>query len=231
MQADYDNTAIIIPVYNCDPYLRKLIEEVSVFIPMRSIFIINDGSTDNSERICLETGANLISFPDNRGKGAALRAGFAQALGEGFIFAITIDGDRQHEPSLVPDLITTQQKTGAQMVIGRRRFSLNDMPLPRILSNAITSFLVSMLVGSRIYDSQSGYRLYDLRVYRQLQLTADKYQFETEIILKYGRRQGRFAFVPMATIYNGQISYISHFRDIGNFLRIIWKEMKERMNQ
>jgi glycosyltransferase involved in cell wall biosynthesis len=222
MKATINDTAIVIPAYNAEKYLKILIYRLLQVSLRENIILVNDGSSDNTMEIGRKLFLRVIDFPENRGKGAALLAGFAEAINSGFRFAISIDADLQHDPNEIPNFIKKQNESDGDMIIGKRNFRCGRMPFQRICSNKITSFMVSLVSNRKIYDSQSGYRLYNLNLIRKLKFSSARYQFESEIIIKYARLGGRFDFIPIATIYNGQESHISHFRDINNFIKIIF---------
>jgi len=226
MKANKQNTAIVIPVYNSEKYLDELITKILHFFPKENIFAIDDGSFDNSAKICSSYGINLSKLSENYGKGSALKKGFEEAIKNNFIFAITLDSDLQHDPNRILEFTKKQNENEADLVIGKRIFSLKKMPFPRICSNTLTSFVVSIVTGQKIYDSQSGYRLYNLNLIKNLKFVSKKYQFETEIILKFTKLKAKIDFVKIETIYKGQKSYISHFRDIMNFIKIVIHEMR-----
>ncbi len=226
MKANKQNTAIVIPVYNSEKYLDELITKILYFFPKENIFAIDDGSSDNSAEICSSFGINLSKLSQNSGKGSALKKGFEEAIMNDFVFAITLDSDLQHDPNQIPVFIKKQNEKEADLIIGKRNFSIKKMPFPRICSNTLTSFVVSLVTGYKIYDSQSGYRLYNLNLIKNLKFVSEKYQFETEIILKFAKLKAKIDFVKIETIYKGQKSYISHFRDIMNFIKIVIHEIK-----
>ena len=226
MKANKQNTAIVIPVYNSEKYLAKLLTKILHFFPKENIFAVDDGSSDKSAEICSSYGINLFKFLQNSGKGSALKKGFEEAIKNNFVFAITLDSDLQHDPDKIPDFIKKQNEKESDLVIGKRNFSLIKMPLHRICSNTLTSFIVSLVTGYRVFDSQSGYRLYNLNLIGRLNFVSQKYQFETEIILKFAKLKARIDFIEIETIYSGQKSYILHFRDIMNFIKIVIHEMR-----
>ena len=219
--ADHENTALILPVYNSDKHLNSLISQLLEHFPANQIIAVDDGSGDNSAQICNNQGITLIAFEQNRGKGAALLAGMKNAWQAGYKFAITIDSDEQHKPSHLPEFITRQLQTKAAMVIGKRDFNPRIMPLPRIWSNKLTSFMVSITVGQKVADSQCGYRLYYLKPVMDMNLVSTRYQFETEIILKMARAKYLIADTDIDTVYGEEISHINHLRDIRNFIIIL----------
>ncbi|MFC1887504.1 glycosyltransferase family 2 protein [Candidatus Cloacimonadota bacterium] len=225
MKAEKGNTAVIIPAYNAAKYLEELVSQLSEYILQENIIVVNDASLDSTNEVCKKLSIKVLEHPINKGKGAALLTGFREALRNGFQFAITIDADLQHDPATISSFLTKQSEGDFDMVIGRRIFKLGLMPVHRICSNRMTSQIVSWISRRKIYDSQSGYRLYRLSFIDKMKLISKRYQFESEIIVKYARRGGRFGFVPIETIYNGQESHISNLRDIVNFVKIMWHEM------
>jgi glycosyltransferase involved in cell wall biosynthesis len=225
MKSNIENTIIVVPIYNGAKHLKELFSRINKVEPKLKIIAINDASKDNTKSILAEADVISINFTENKGKGAALQAGFLKAIELGFDYAVSIDCDLQHEPEDIPNFMKMQNITDANLVIGRRSFKLGDMPPARIFSNSTTTAMVSKIMGQKVYDSQSGYRLYDLNIVKQLQFETNRYQFETEILLKYKKFNPKLAFVDILTIYQDEVSYISHGRDILNFIKILLKHM------
>ncbi|MCF7920940.1 MAG: glycosyltransferase family 2 protein [Candidatus Cloacimonetes bacterium] len=220
-KAEIHNTAVILPVYNSSRHLRMLTEKLQGYFPLEQILAVDDGSTDASAESCRELGLHLIRFTRNKGKGAALTAGFTEASSLGYEFAFSIDSDEQHAPEHIPAFLAKQQSTGAGLVLGFRQLTFKDMPFARICSNRLTSFIVSLTIGQQVSDSQCGYRLYRLADLADLKFKTLRYQFETEILLKLAAKNVKIAEVPVITIYGDETSHISHFRDIRNFVKVV----------
>jgi len=218
-KADLSNTVIIIPIYNAEKHLDKLFTQLKQIT--RNIIAVNDGSMDKSGDICKGFDVIYYEFEKNKGKGAALKKGFEIALEKGFDFAITLDSDLQHNPKELRKFFIKQMLTRADFIYGKRSFSADKMPIPRIMSNFLTSLIVSFKTGESIYDSQSGYRLYNLNIIKKISINSTRYQTETELILKFAKKNAKFDFVPIETVYADEKSYISHWRDIKNFVKII----------
>lgn len=228
LKADKTNTVVIVPVYNAAKHLPELYRQLLGYFPAEQMIFVNDCSIDESGKICEEFGAIIHNFAVNQGKGAALQIGFSIALEKGFEFAFTIDADLQHDPTEIPNFLKKQNETGAALIIGNRDFN-KTMPWQRIVSNSTTSKVVSIVARQNISDSQSGYRLYQLDPIKKLSFRSARYQFETEIIIKFAKLRAEIKFVPIKTIYNDEVSYISHFRDIGNFIAIVWYELFHKL--
>ena len=223
--AKAENSAVIVPVYNGENSILELLNGICKTIDKSQIIIVDDGSEDNSYNLCKDNGYYTLRLDTNMGKGYALQKGFKIALKKGFEFAFTIDCDLQHDPACINRFFKKQNLTLADVVIGKRDFSFGKMPLARIFSNSMTSFILSLVTGQKLYDSQCGYRLYRLEKIRNLKFDSHRYQFESEILLKLSKHLCRFDYVCIPTIYNNEISYISHIRDIKNFIKIVFKNI------
>lgn len=221
LSAHKNNTAVIIPVYNGRRYLPRLFERLLAVMPAESLFVVDDASTDGSAEWCISQQVLVHSFAANKGKGAALQAGFEMAHQAGYHFAVSIDCDLQHRPEDIPLLLQRQRETGADIIIGAREFDPAIMPWSRIFSNSTTSRIVSMSCRRHITDSQSGFRLYRLAPLTRMQFISQRYQFETEVLIKLCKAGCSVDFIPIDTIYNDEESHISHLRDIWNFIKIV----------
>ncbi|MFZ1683078.1 MAG: glycosyltransferase family 2 protein [Candidatus Zixiibacteriota bacterium] len=214
---------IVIPCYNAAGSLEELVQRIRVSVPGTDILAIDDGSTDETSRVATDTGVTLLSFPDNRGKGAALRAGFKYALASGYEAVVTIDSDLQHVPEEIPNFI--EKFDGHSLLLGTRRIDPEVMPIGRCLSNNWTSMIVSVFSSRRVRDSQSGFRLIPCSILRTLNLESDRYDMESELLFKAGALSAPVGEVPIATVYRNSTSHISPFRDTGRFIRQTWKRI------
>ena len=129
---------------------------------------------------------DLIRNGTNRGKGYSIKKGFKYALDRDYTHAVTLDADLQHDPKYINDFIKIDDDV--DIVIGARSFD-GDMPFLRRFSNSITSFIVSKLIGKRVYDSQSGYRRYRLSSIPFDQCLENGFQFESEILINTLRQK------------------------------------------
>ena len=218
-------TAVLIPALNAAQTLSEVLSKVRSFVPPESIVVVDDGSTDATARIARECGAYVIQHSVNRGKGAALRSGFEHILGKTeFRCVITLDADLQHDPDEIAKFVTRWKQGGADLIVGSRKRMGSGMPLQRIISNTITSLLVSARVGVVIKDSQSGYRCISREVLAAVEIEADGYEAETELLIKAARKGFKIDFVPIATIYGQERSYMTHWQTTKRFLQVLLKE-------
>jgi glycosyltransferase involved in cell wall biosynthesis len=163
----------------------------------------------------------------NRGKGAALRRGYEAALAAGFERVVFLDADGQHDTGAIGAFLSAADG-GADLVVGTRMGDVGRMPRIRLWTNRVTSRIVSWLAGARVTDSQCGFRLATAALLRGLDLECRRYDAESEMIIKAGRRGFRIAEVPVESRYGGERSSIRPLVDTGRFLRMVWRSRRWR---
>jgi len=215
-------TAVLIPAFNNDWALNSLIEAISTHFSKSNIFVVNDGSTDSTSKVLQEIeGINLLEHNKNKGKGAALKTGFEAIRDKGFEWVITMDGDGQHSPDDLPAFLNAEKEAG-DLLMGKRDFSLKKMPLFRIFSNTITSFLLTRICGQSVMDSQCGYRKIRTN-WITMKMSTGHFQYESEFLIQAARKGCRLGHVPIRTLYNSRVSSMRHFKDTWEFIKLIWK--------
>ena len=121
------------------------------------------------------------------------------------------------EPRSLPEeagsLLAEAERSGADVVLGQRRFERDRMPASRYHANRIGSLALSRFLGVAVRDTQCGFRLFKADVLRSLPLTARGYDIETEMLVKLKRRGGVIASVPITAVYTGQRSKLRPVRD------------------
>ncbi|NIM98927.1 MAG: glycosyltransferase [candidate division Zixibacteria bacterium] len=215
---------VVIPAYNASLTVKQLIQGISKFVGKQDIVVIDDGSEDGTHDSAEEAGAILLRHKINRGKGEALKTGFEYALRRGYDALITMDADLQHDPESIPDFI--RMADGSEgILIGTRKRNLKIMPFARWFTNNLTSIIVSVLSGQSVRDSQSGYRLILTQVLKKVELESEKYDLESEILIKAARKGFRIAEVPIKTIYREGKSFINPLVDTGRFIKLMWRSL------
>jgi glycosyltransferase involved in cell wall biosynthesis len=211
---------VIMPAYNAEPTLAKLVKDVRRNLPRAWIIGIDDGSTDGSRQLLRTVADETIEFDKNRGKGAALRAGFDAALKKGAAAVLTIDSDGQHDAAFAPAIIGALDR--ADIAIGTRDLSGKAVPKHRRIANMISSAATRAVSGGKVRDSQSGYRAIKAEVLRKVQAIGDRYEFETDFIIRAARSGFTTVNVPISTIY-GSPSYFREFRDAWLVIKVLWR--------
>ena len=193
-------TCALIPAFNEAPYIADVVERAREHVA--EVVVIDDGSGDGTADIARAAGATCLQLPENCGKASALRAGIAYARDLNFTYVITLDGDGQHLPEDIPVMLSVAKETGADLIIGARRFDRALMPRSRYFSNVIGSRLASALVGCEIRDSQSGFRLFRLDKLDERKLRSRCYELEMEILIKMARSGCTIAHAPICMVYD-----------------------------
>ena len=160
-------TLIIIPAYNEQDNIERVVNNLIDNYPQYDYVIINDGSKDNTESICEARGYNFISHPVNLGLAAAFQTGMKYALKNNYDAAIQFDGDGQHNPEYIMPMLEKLQE-GCNIVIGSR-FVENKKPKSmRMFGNNLIGIAVWLTTGKRINDTTSGMRMFDKNMIRHL---------------------------------------------------------------
>ena len=209
---------VIIPVYNPNDQFYNLIKSVKKYIP--NIIIVNDGS-DNSISFDIKN-VTILTNKKNKGKGYSLNKAFKFAFDNKFSFAITIDSDGQHDPHEIVNFLKYDMPV--DILIGKRSFTY-PMPIHRRLSNFITSFILSLRTGNSIFDSQCGYRKYNLNTLKKFNFFENGFHFESEVLIKVLSNGGSLGHIDVSTIYNGSKSYIKNIDDSFKFIALLFRSL------
>uniref|UniRef100_A0A832I594 Glycosyltransferase family 2 protein n=1 Tax=Eiseniibacteriota bacterium TaxID=2212470 RepID=A0A832I594_UNCEI len=202
--------AALIPAYQAAAHLGEVLLRLAALPEPPEVLVVDDGSRDGTGEVARRLGARVHAFAGNRGKGAALLAGFALLADRDAV--VTLDADGQHPPESLPRFVAAAE-AGADLVIGARERT-PDMPAARRFANAFASAWASALAGQRLADSQCGYRLYRREVLARTPLTPGRFEFETEVAVRAARLGFRIASVPIPTVYGEERSQIHTLRDV-----------------
>lgn len=204
--------ACVIPALNAERTIGSVVTQVLSALGTPLVVVVDDGSTDRTGAVAREAGARVMTLGRNRGKGAALRAGFDAALTAGASVVVTLDADGQHDPAAAPALVGAVLE-GADVAVGTRRRLGTAMPWHRRMTNALSSLAVSVCAGRRMVDVQSGYRAIRASVLRTIAPLGDRYEYETDFLIQTARSGFSIAWVPVPTLYSGSPSHFRGVRD------------------
>ena len=216
----------LIPAYEAQDTVGDVVRAVQRFLSQ--VIVVDDGSTDGTRAAALATGARVLAFDSNRGKGAALRAGFERALEEGAAAVMTIDADGQHDPTEIPRILESWSRTDAGIVIGSRAASYGGMTPLRRFGNRFSNRAVSYFAGAAIDDPQSGFRLYDARLLRRIPLRGKRYELESEVLVKAVRAGFAVRSVDVR-VHEADGTATSHFRPVSDTARICVAVVRSRL--
>jgi glycosyltransferase involved in cell wall biosynthesis len=217
----------IIPCYNvgklCAPVLRDCAWHVG------KIVAVDDGSTDETPRYLREAAAEsggvieVVTLPQNRGKGIALFAGFRRALDQdGCDVIVTVDGDGQHRPGDIPRVALPCLKGEADLVIAQRQFP-REVPARSRVGNNLSAAILSAAYRHTPRDTQCGLRAHTRGLIREMLQSVDGNRYDTEarILMRSLRFKKRIAQVPIPAIYHGR-NESSHYRPFADSMRILF---------
>ncbi len=215
---------IVIPAYNAGSLVGTVVRELNELghrtgasLPC---LVVDDGSTDQTAEHARAAGAELLSHPENRGKGAALRTGLAWAKEHGLDVVVTADADGQHPAEEVLRMATAPLPCEA-LVLGVRDLARDGAPGNSRFSNGLSSFFLSLFTGLKLSDIHCGLRRYPVGATLALQTKDCGYAFEAEVILRAARRSLPIRELPVRVVYPPQPQRVSHFRNVVDPARIV----------
>lgn len=211
----------IIPAFRATRTVADVVRETRAIWPVAdAVFVVDDGSSDETGELARRAGAIVLSHAKNLGKGAALRTGMTHALERGFDVAVTLDADAQHPPKEAARLAFAEPDPDA-LVLGIRDLVRAGAPRPNQMSNRISNFFLSLFTGKSLADTQCGLRRYPLETTLALGGRDNGYAFEAEIILRAMAASVRIVEVPIDVIYPPVHERVSHFDSVRDPARII----------
>jgi glycosyltransferase involved in cell wall biosynthesis len=215
----------LIPAWNEAARIGPIVEATRTYLP---VLVVDDGSDDKTSAVAEANGAKVVGYPQNHGKGVALTTGFAWALEQGYEAVLTLDADGQHNPTDISKFLVAYEDDAGDLIIGRRDFG--KMPFPRSWANPFGSWLLSTALDTRIYDNQSGYRLYSRCLLETLELTTTGFELEVEVIVQAVCQGMRIGWVDIETIYAiEKVSYFHPIKDSLRFFQMTWWARRQRV--
>ena len=215
---------VLIPAYQPDARLPRLILELHRADPSTKIVVVDDGSGQKFSDIfeaSATAGAHVISYEHNRGKGYALREGFTwirDVAGDSPECVVTADADGQHTLNDIFRVGRTCTDTG-KSVLGVREF-VGHVPARSRIGNTATSALFWLATGWKLKDTQTGLRAFPVALLPALlEVQGDRYEYELRVLLHLAKFRHPVSQIPIETIYEAG-NPTSHFRPLQDSARI-----------
>lgn len=155
---------VIIPAYNEEASIKTVVEKIKVI--GYDYLVINDCSSDSTERVLTENHFNHLKLPINLGIAGVTQVGFKYALDNDYDCVICIDGDGQHDPSYIPALVE-KIDSGREYVVGSRFIDDRKPFSMRMIGSRLLCLLILLKTGKRVSDPTSGMRALGRRVIKE----------------------------------------------------------------
>lgn len=157
---------IIIPAYNEEDNIERVVDRLTASYPQYDYVVVNDGSRDATGEICRKRGYNFLNLPVNLGLAGGFQAGIRYAYAKGYECAIQIDGDGQHRPEFIADM-KKKMDEGYDIVIGSRFVHERKPKSMRMLGSNLIELAIRLTTGKDIKDPTSGMRLFNRKMIRE----------------------------------------------------------------
>ncbi len=209
---------IVVPTYNNETTIKQVVEDVRAY--SSNLLVVNDGSTDSTSSIIENLGVDNISYSPNRGKGYAIRQSFKWAMERDYNYVLTIDSDGQHYASDIPQFIEAIERNPDSLIVGARNLTADNMPSKNTFANKFSNFWFHVETGTKLEDTQSGFRLYPIRKVGKTKYCTSRYEFEVEVIVRAAWSGVNVMNIPIRVYYPPVEERVSHFRPLKDFTRI-----------
>ncbi len=165
-------TLIIIPAYNEEENIERAVTTIKRVCPQYDYLVVNDGSHDKTEEICIKNGYHFVSHPVNLGLAAAVQTGMLYAYNNNYDAAIQFDGDCQHDPDYIDDMVAEIEK-GYNIAIGSRFVTEKKPKSLRMFGSNLIELAIKLTTGKTLKDTTSGMRMFDRQIIKRLAFAAD----------------------------------------------------------
>ena len=213
------NVFALIPALNAEKTIGNVVRDCLQQIS--TVVVLDDGSTDGTGDVARANGATVLRHDVNQGKGASLKTGFKYAVDNGYDGVITLDADGQHLPTEIPKILKAHEESGADLVIGGRAHLFGEMLPRRRVANRFSAWIIAKFAGTRVTDSQSGFRFYSTRLLRAVTLHTNGFDMESEVIVRAGRGGFKILTTPISLGFIDGIS-TSHYKPLKDTITIAW---------
>jgi len=226
LQARQPRLLVFVIAYNAEATLTAVLERIprSVFRDYDcEVLVVDDASSDRTDAIGRayrslhpEIPITVLRNEFNQGYGGNQKVGYAFAAAEGFDFVAMVHGDGQYAPESLPALVAPLRDGQADAVFGSRMMTRlgaikGGMPLYKFLGNRILTYVQNLLLGTRLSEFHSGYRVYSVAALRKIpyRLNSNVFHFDTEIIIQLLNARQRIVELPIPTYYGDEICRVN----------------------
>jgi glycosyltransferase involved in cell wall biosynthesis len=224
-----------IPCLNEEQFIGDIVTRAGTYVD--KVIVIDDGSTDRTCEVAQAAGAHVIRHKARQGAGAATRSAFEEAKKYDADVLVTLDGDGQHNPDEIPQVLAPILHGEADLVIGSRFLqpnlsqsqpistSLNHVPKYRKFGIDVITWLYNFGSKVKVSDSQSCFRAHSRRLLEAVNITENGFGFSVQVIIEARKKGFVIAEVPVSCIYHAQGSSLN---PIAHGLGVAWNVVKLR---
>ncbi len=217
---DRHKIAAVIPAYQEKRHIGDVVRRTRDKID--NVLVVDDGSNDKTAERAREAGAEVIVHPQNRGKGEAIKTGLRHFLNRQFDWLFILDADGQHRPEEIDRFLAAAvSATEPKLILGNRMNDVSSMPLVRRAVNRYMSKRISRVCRQDIPDTQCGFRMLHRQLIPDLLEGADRFEYETEMLIIASRKGFRIDSVSISTVYSDEVSSIHPVRDTLRFFKLM----------
>jgi len=218
--------AVIIPAFCEEKHIGEVVLRTRA--QLDHVLVVDDGSTDRTALRAREAGAEVIVHPSNRGKGETIKTGLRHWLERGAECVIILDADGQHRPEEIDRFVAAAAPPlESKFLIGNRMDNASRMPFVRRLVNRYMSKRISRVCGQHIPDTQCGFRMLHRELIPEMLGGAERFDYETEMLIFASRNGYRVDSVPISTVYSDEVSSIHPVRDTIRFIKLMRRYRRE----
>jgi glycosyltransferase involved in cell wall biosynthesis len=222
---DRHKIAAVIPAYQEKKHIGDVVRRTRDKID--NVLVVDDGSNDKTTERAREAGAEVIVHPQNRGKGEAIKTGLRHFLNRQFDWVFILDADGQHRPEEIDRFLAAAVSAAEpKLILGNRMNDVSSMPLARRIVNRYMSEKISRVCRQDIPDTQCGFRMLHRQLIPDLLEGADRFEYESEMLIIASRKGFRIDSVSISTVYSDEVSSIHPVRDTLRFFKLMRRYRK-----
>lgn len=212
------DTCAVVPALDAAATVGPVVEGLAA-LGLR-VLVVDDGSRDATADVARAAGAQVVRHERNRGKGAAIRSGLAEAARHGATRAVTVDADGQH-PAAAARAVLEGSGDPRALVLGVRDLVRAGAPRSNRFGNGVSNFFLSRFASRTLRDTQCGLRRYPVRETLALGARADGFAFEAEVVLRALAAGLPVIEVPVSVVYPSREERRTHFHNVRDPASII----------
>jgi Glycosyl transferase family 2 len=212
---------VIVPCFNEEASIRRVVVELKRCAPFADVLVIDDGSSDRTGEVARAAGAMVLTHPRNQGVGAAMRSGSTYATAQGYLFAVRVDGDGQHDPRYIASLLRPLIGGADDVSIGSRFLGTDGYkpPFARRIGTMVLSSTVSLATGRVTRDTTSGFRAMNRRALNFLIWSyPDEYPEPESLVLMH---QNGLRWEEVPVVMRSRSNGTSSIRGLGGGARFV----------